>query len=118
GNAVMVEKLVAAGANPNTTTAAGETPLMRCARTGSAAAVRSLLSHKADPNAKDNEQGQTALMWAVSQKHAAVAQALIAGGADIHARSKGGFTPFMFAARVCDPDSAGVLLATGADVNE
>jgi ankyrin repeat protein len=117
-NAAMVEKLLASRANPNTPTASGETPLMRCARTGSAAAVKSLLARKADVNAKDNEQGQTALMWAVAQEHPAAAQALIEGGADIHARTKGGFTPLLFAARVGDVESAAVLLSRGVDVNE
>ena len=118
GNAAMVEKLLAARANPNTATASGETALMRCARTGSAVAVKSLLARKADVNAKDNEQGQTALMWAVAQKHSAAAQALIDGGADIRARTKGGFTPVLFAARVGDVESAGILLSRGVNVNE
>jgi ankyrin len=91
---------------------------MGCARTGSLAAVKSLLARKADVNAKDNEQGQTALMWAVSQKHPEAAQALIQAGADIRAHSKGGFTPLLFAARVGDVESAKLLLAAGANVNE
>ncbi len=118
GNAAMVEKLVARGANPNVAAPSGETPLMRCARTGSAAAVKSLLAHQADVNAKDKEQDQTALMWAVSQKHSDAAKALIEGGADIRAHSRGGFTPMLFAARVGDTDSAGVLLAAGVNVND
>jgi ankyrin repeat protein len=118
GNAAMVERLLAAGANPNITTPSGETALMRCARTGSDAAVKSLLNRKAEVNVTESEQGQTALMWAVAQKHPAAAQALIAGGADIHAHSKGGFTPLLFAARVGDAESAGILLGAGADVNE
>jgi len=118
GNAAMVEKLLAAGANPNLPALSGETPLMRCARTGNAAAVKSLLARKAGVEAKDNEQGQTALMWAVAQKHPAVVDALIRAGADIHDRSKGGFTPLLFAARVGDVDSAKLLVTAGADVNE
>jgi ankyrin repeat protein len=118
GNAAMVEKLLAAGADPTTPGTSGATPLMQCARTGNADAVKSLLQRKADVNAKENEQGQTALMWAVSQKHPTVTQTLISSGADIHAHSKGGFTPLLFAARVGDVESAGILLAAGADVNE
>ena len=90
GNAAMVEKLLASGANPNLAAASGETPLMRCARTGSAAAVKALLDRKADVSARNNEQGQTALMWAVAQKHPAVTDLLIKAGADIRARSKAG----------------------------
>jgi ankyrin repeat protein len=118
GNAAMVEKLLARGANPNVASPAGESPLMHCARTGSVAAVKSLLQRRADPNAKDNEEQQTALMWAVAQKHADVAKALIDGGADIHAKSRGGFTPMMFAARVGAIEAGDVLLAAKSDVNE
>ena len=118
GNAAMVEKLLAAGANPNLAASSGETPLMRCARTGSAAAVKALLARKANVTAKDTEQGQTALMWGVAQKHPDVTQALIQGGADIRARSNGGFTPLLFATRVGDVESARLLLAAGANVNE
>jgi ankyrin repeat protein len=57
-------------------------------------------------------------MWAVAQKHADVAKALIDGGADIHAKSRGGFTPMMFAARSGATEAVDVLLAAGADVNE
>jgi ankyrin len=91
---------------------------MRCARTGSAAAVKALLARKVQVDASNNEQGQTALMWAVAQKHPEAADALIKAGADIKARSKAGFTPLLFAARVGDVGSAKVLLAAGADVNE
>ena len=75
---------------------------MRCARTGSAAAVKALLARKAQIDARNTEQGQTALMWAVAQKHPEAADALIKAGADIKARSKAGFTPLLFAARVDD----------------
>jgi len=118
GNPAMVAALLDAGANTNTAAPSGETPLMRCARTGSAEAVKALLSHGAEANAKDNELGQTALMWAVAQKHPEAAQALIEGGADVHAHSSGGFSPLLFAARVGDTKSAELLLAAGANVNE
>ena len=117
-NAALVERLIAAGANPNTALPSGETPLMRCARTGSAEAVRLLLARGADAHAKDAQKGQTALMWAVAQKHSAAAQALLAGRADVNARSNGGFTPLLFAARVGDVDSARVLLNAGANAND
>jgi ankyrin repeat protein len=118
GNAAMVEKLLARGANPNVTSPVGETPLMHCARTGNVAAVKALIDRKADVNAKDSEEQQTALMWAVAQKHADAAKALIDGGADIHAKSRGGFTPMMFAARVGAIEAADVLVAAKADINE
>ena len=113
----MVEKLLKAGANPNTAQQTGETPLMTCARTGNVDAVKSLLAHGANVNQKGSRQGQTALMWAVSEKHHAIQQLLIERKADVNARSASGFTPLLFAAREGDLDSVRVLLAGGANVN-
>ena len=139
----MVETLLAAGANPNATLPSGESVLMTAARTGSADIVRALLGRGADPHAREGSHQQTALMWAVSHRHPTVAQALIDHGADVHARSRirprvvhtgdrlvdrtsrsletldlGGFTPLLFAAREDAVDSARVLLAAGANVND
>lgn len=142
GNAALVEKLLEAGANPNAAQLSGETVLMTCARSGNLDAVKSLLARGGvDVNAKENNRGQTALMWAVAAKHPEVARVLLEHGADLNARSRvlelfaskrveyygkdvhyptvrGGFTPLMFAARVGDLDSARVLLEAGAKVND
>ena len=140
-NAVMVEKLLEAGADPNAAQWTGETVLMTCARAGSVDAVKSLLTYGADVNAAETRKGQTALMWAVAQKHADVVRTLVEKGADVNAKSRalevikpmvavtyskhvhfpkwmGGFTPLMFAARVGAEDSARILLAAGANVND
>src|SRR5205807_10045853 len=45
-------------------------------------------------------------------------EALVKHGADVHVRSKSGFTALLFAAQQGDIDSARILLAAGADVNE
>jgi ankyrin repeat protein len=42
---------------------------------------------------------------------------LIEAGADVHARSKGGYTPLLFAARQGDINAASLLLDAGADIN-
>lgn len=139
-NAAMVEKLLKAKANPNTKQWTGETALMTCVSTGNLDAVKSLLDHGADVNAADNRHGQTALMWAIAFRHPDVARLLIEHGAEISAKthmingikpmvfaaygsavpasSGGGYTPLLFAARVGDLESAKLLLAHGADVNE
>ena len=118
-SAVMVAKLLDAGADAKAALLrSGETVLMRCAITGNVEAVKSLLAHGADPNAKETRRGQTALMWAVAGRHSAVARPLIEYRADIHARSKAGFTPLLFAAQQGDVDVARMMLALGADVNE
>jgi ankyrin repeat protein len=69
GSAAMVTKLLGGKADPNKAQWNGTTPLMSCARTGSVEAVEALLKAGANPKAKESRRGQTALMWAVAQKH-------------------------------------------------
>ena len=61
GNSALVEKLLEAGAHPNITNAAGETPVMTCARTGSAEAIKALLARGVDVNAVEPNLNQSAL---------------------------------------------------------
>jgi ankyrin repeat protein len=139
GSLPMVRRLLEAGANPNLALLAGETPLMVAARAGYADVVEALLNKGANPNARGARE-QTALMWAAAQKHPAVVKALLAHGADVHAKSAewtdmmavpphgypgynrqiphGADTALMFAARVGDLESAKLLLAAGANVND
>jgi ankyrin repeat protein len=139
-NTAMVKRLLTAGANPNAALLRGETVLMECARTGEVTAVTALLAAGANVNARDSIYGQTALMWAVAQKHPRVVEALLELGADVQARGRtypqnvhtgerggggevsvvqrGGSTPLLFAARVGDIESAKLLLAAGANVND
>jgi ankyrin repeat protein len=113
---------------------------MTCARAGATAAVKTLLARGAAVNATERWNGQTALMWAAAQGHADVARALIEARADVNARSAvrrvfvntggttsgrsssdmdfGGSTPLLFAARAGSVDTARVLLAAGARINE
>jgi hypothetical protein len=72
---------------------------MTAARTGVPEVISALIKRGANVNAKENSRGQTALMWAAGEGHAAAVRALVAGGADLRARSKGGWTALLFAAR-------------------
>lgn len=114
----MVDKLLAAKADPRAALLSGETVLMTCARAGNVDAVKALLALGADVNGKESRGGQTALMWAVAEKHPEVTQVLIGSGANVSARSKSGSTPLLFAARHGDLGSARILLEAGADVDE
>ena len=53
GSAEFVRLLLKSGANPNTTIATGETPLMTCAKTGNVDAVRRLVEYGAVVDAKE-----------------------------------------------------------------
>ena len=148
GSGAMVGRLLKENANANATLETGETPLMRCARTGSLDGVNFLLARGANVNAKESRREQTALMWAIAEKHSGrrerpdwarrgcpwAHEAYGAAGRQEgrlqHVRrqlrrrlsekqAKGGFTALMFAAEVGDLESAGqILLAAGADANE
>jgi ankyrin len=173
GSVSMVDKLLKAGANVNSVTSTGESALMTCAHAGSVGGVQALLAHGANVNEKEHLQDQTALMWAVAQRHPDVVQVLLEHGADVKARSrishllimrddlilqlplcppkgsaeknnsginakaevvhgilltatcadaetieKGGSTALLFAARIGDLESAKLLVAAGANVND
>jgi ankyrin repeat protein len=117
GNAALIELLVKAGADPNAALPGGETPLMTAARTGSLPSVKALLSHGALVDGKEEGRGQTALMWAAAEGHAAVVQTLIAAKADVQARLPSGFTPLLFAVREGRLAVVRMLLEAGVDVN-
>lgn len=84
----IVTRLLTTGADPNLAHVSGESPLMAAARTGRVQAVKALLAHGANVNAKETSHDQTALMWAVANRHPGVVEALLEAGADIHARSR------------------------------
>ena len=118
GSAPIIEVLLAAGASPNPRLARGETPLMAAARAGGTAAVEALVAAGADIDAAETLRGQKALMWALSEGHLDAARVLLDHGADVHSRSKSGYTPLLFAVRQNDLDAVRLLLARGANVND
>jgi uncharacterized protein len=137
GNAAMVNALLRAGADANAAYGEGETPLMIAARTGSLDTIGLLLESGAQVNAAESFRGQTALMYAAVENHAAVVRALAAAGADINARTRaytfqkltggaggiihdraeGGVTTLILAARQGARAAAEALVAAGADLN-
>ena len=146
GHGELVERLLAAGADPNGALASGETALMAAARAGSLQAVNALLDAGARVKVTESTRGQSALMWAVANRHPEITRALLEHGADVRARTRtrrrvynmggsrsagsasrgialeevtlGGSTPLLFAARSGDLESARLLIAAGADVHD
>jgi ankyrin repeat protein len=76
-DSTMSAKLTAAGADANAHLLSGETPLMDAARRSNVDTVRVLLAGGANPDAREVNGGQTALMWAVSERHSAVTEELV-----------------------------------------
>jgi ankyrin repeat protein len=88
GKAVMIEKLLKGGADPNLPVLPhGETALMMAARTGNVDAIKTLLDYGADVDARESLRGTTALMWAAEQEHPSAVGLLTEYGADVSARS-------------------------------
>ena len=114
----MVEALLAAGADAGVAQASGLTPLMVAAHTGSVWVVRALLAHAADVNAATAETEATALMWAVAAPHRDIVRVLLERGADIRASSTKGMSPLLTAAGSGDIETAKLLIAAGAAVND
>ena len=65
----MVRTLLEAGANPNADLRSGETILMTAARSGNSGVVEQLLAKGPSVTGSAAVRGQTALMWATTQKH-------------------------------------------------
>ena len=136
GNAVLIEKLLKAGADVESPNADGQTALMIVSRTSRVDAASVLLRNGANVNAVEQWRGQTALMWASAQGQPAMVQELVAHRADLNARSTvnnwqrqvtaepraiyrpaGGLTPLLYAAREGCLECATILADAGADLN-
>ena len=98
------------------TAGAASSPMADAAMKQNREAVRSLLRQKADVNAPQND-GTTALLWAVRYDDLDTADALIRAGANVSAANRDGATPLQLAALNGSAAMIEKLIKAGADPN-
>jgi ankyrin repeat protein len=96
---------------------AGKSDVADAAMRGDKTAVRALLTQKADVNAPQND-GATALHWAVFRGDKDLVQMLVRAGADVKAANREGATPLWLASVGGDASILSALIEGGADPNE
>jgi ankyrin repeat protein len=115
GDSGQVQKLLAAGAPPETV-AESWSPLMWAARSGQPESIRTLVEAGADPDRRDGgPNGWTPLLHAVHKDQSGAVRELIAAGADVNRAAPNGLTPLMLAAAQGETEIVELLLDAGAD---
>jgi len=112
GRPMVVNALIAAGADVNAANKNGDTPLILASLNGHAQIVDALLRARANVHATD-QFGSCALFYASRQGHCGLVDALVDAGADVnHSR----VTALLIASRFGHASAVAKLLAAGADV--
>ena len=117
GDVADVKVLVAHGADPNAVSRQNFTPLGIATQYGRNDAALALLETGANPGTAVGGAGYTPLMIATANDVPALAQALIAKGADVNAVNSGGVTALMIAAADGHADMVELLLHAGANAD-
>jgi ankyrin repeat protein len=100
-----------------TSHAAGKSDVADAAMRGDSAAVQKLIAEKADVNAPQND-GATALHWAVYRNDREMVGLLVRAGANPKAANRAGSTPLWLAGIGGNAAIMAALLEAGADPNE
>jgi ankyrin repeat protein len=118
GNGEEVARLLAAGANPNTSQNRDQTtPLCLTVVNGRLEATRLRLDGGADPN-RSTSNGFTPLMIAAANSHLEILRLLLGRGAALDAAQPGiGRTAFHIACINNQPDCAEAMIEAGSDVD-
>jgi ankyrin repeat protein len=109
--------IVAIIVNFATPSAAAKSEVADAASRGDITAVRALIAQKADVNAPQND-GATALHWAVFKSNRELVDILLKAGANPKAANREGSTPLWLASVNGDAPIIEALLTAGADPNE
>jgi ankyrin repeat protein len=94
----------------------GPASLLDAVKDGNRAAVRTLITQRANVNVAEAD-GMTPLHWAVRSDDIEMARALIRAGANVKASSRYGITPVTLAAQNGNATMLELLLKAGADAN-
>jgi quinoprotein dehydrogenase-associated probable ABC transporter substrate-binding protein len=116
-DAADVKVLVAHGADPNAVSRQSLTPLGIAVQYGKNNAAVALIAAGANPGTAVGGAGYTPLMLASVNDAPALAQALLAKGADVNAVNSGGVTALMLAAADGHVDMVTLLLRAGANTS-
>jgi hypothetical protein len=112
----IVDALLAAGANPNQTLKAGESPLMLAVSMNNLSALQSLLARGANPNLRDAQQSSALHVAYALDRSSAFTDALTAAGADPTLRDAQGKLPHELSSRFIPPAPAAAVETTPAAV--
>ncbi|HEY9403852.1 MAG TPA: ankyrin repeat domain-containing protein [Pyrinomonadaceae bacterium] len=124
GDAALVRKLIAAGADLNERDKLGYTALVWAARNGNKEVAKALVEARADMNARDcARNGWTPLIHAIHKNNTDMARLLIESGADVNAKAgncteksvENGATALWHAAGEDNAEVVEALLAKGAN---
>ncbi len=112
-----IDRLIGEGADINTTTTTGVTPLMFAVLNNSLPAVKALLKYKPDLE-KLTSSFETALIMAVKNNDFDICEALIRAGADVDFVDRNGATPLHYAAINGYLEITDLLLYYNASINQ
>lgn len=116
GNVPEIKRLINKGADVNTATLEGATPLIFAVTGNKREAVRELLTHEPELDYMTNNN-ETPLLIAVKSGFFEIAELLIRAGADINVKDKYGATPLHYASVYGLTDMADLLLYYDAEIN-
>jgi uncharacterized protein len=117
GDVELVDRLLGAGANPDSRNDYNSTPLVEAAVVGNAEIIKKLLKAGADVESA-NADGQTALMVVARSSNVEAAKLLLKARANVNARETWrGQTALMWAAAQSQPEMVRLLVSHGAEVN-
>jgi len=124
GNLPLAQYLISKGANPDGAFCLGRySVLMNAALSGKPEMVEEILTYNPDVNAKDSQQGLTALTVALQRMPQGsngqkIVQLLIRAGADVNIQDENQKdTPIFYACNSGNPEAVRLLIQAGADVN-